>query len=169
MRQLNAPFDAPAPDQVTASDAQRIVAVAKTLANGATPGVFITVDEAGMPRSRWMTAVSLEDFPILYALTAPTSRKLEHLQNNPRVSWMFADETLDVVINLMGTARVVSDAETIKRAWRVVRNKTDTPLFRAGTANFGFSVIATEITQIECTVIRARFPKLHAPGSSQHN
>ena len=65
--------------------AEYVVDLAKKLADGTRPGVFATVDEQGMPHLRWMATLSLREFPRLYTITSPESRKIQHIRSNPNV------------------------------------------------------------------------------------
>jgi hypothetical protein len=77
-----------------AKHADYVIGLAKKLANGKRPGVLATVDEQGMPHLRWMATLSLKDFPLLYTITSPTSRKIQHIRRNPNVNWMFSNEEM---------------------------------------------------------------------------
>ena len=57
------------------NDRAEVLRMARQLLKGNHPGVLSTVDENGMPQSRWMATMSFEDFPNLYTLTAANSRK----------------------------------------------------------------------------------------------
>lgn len=134
------------------------------LADGTRPGVLATVDENGAPRLRWMETVSLKEFPHLYALTSPASRKVAHIRNNPRVSWMFTTESASMVVNLSGTATIVTDKAEICRVWRLIEDKSHAYFLNIDTAAEGVAVIDTQIEDIDCIVPRY---DLHYPPKKE--
>lgn len=140
-----------------------VIRLAKQLADGNRPGVLATVDEDGLPHLRWMSTLSLREFPQLYALTSPASRKVEHIRNHPKVSWMFTAEGSSMVVNLSGTARVVSDKNEINRVWSVIENKSNAFFLSLDTAADGVAVIETTIEDVECVVPRY---DLHYPAKA---
>lgn len=139
---------------------EHVIRLAKQLADGNRPGVLATVDHDGAPHLRWMSTLSLQEFPHLYALTSPASRKVAHIQRNPLVSWMFTTEMSSMVINLSGMAHVVIDKGEINRIWRLIENKTNAFFLSLDTMNDGVAVIDTIIEDVECIVPRydLRYP-----------
>lgn len=133
---------------------EHVIRLARQLADGTRPGVLATVDGDGMPHLRWMATLSLREFPHLYALTSPSSRKVEHIRANPKVSWMFTTEGSSMVINLSGTATIVSDKNEINRIWSVIDNKESAFFLSLDTEADGVSVIETMIEDVECVVPR---------------
>jgi general stress protein 26 len=139
---------------------EHVIRLARQLADGNRPGALATVDRDGQPHVRWMATLSLKEFPYLYALTSPNSRKVEHIRANPKVSWMFTTEGSTMVINLFGTAKVVTDKGAINRIWEVIENKSNAFFLNLDTAAEGVAVIETLIENIECVVPRydLRYP-----------
>ncbi len=133
---------------------EHVIVLAKQLADGNRPGALATIDREGKPHMRWMSTLSLQEFPCLYALTSPVSRKVEHIRANPNVSWMFTTESSSMVINLSGTASIVTDKNVINRIWRVIENKSNAFFLSLDTAADGIAVIETVIEDIECVVPR---------------
>lgn len=133
---------------------EHVVRLARQLADGNRPGVLSTVDSDGMPHLRWMATLSLQEFPHLYALTSPSSRKIDHIRHNPRVSWMFTTEASTVVINLSGTATVLTDKQAINRIWRLIENKSSAFFLALNTETEGIAVIDTLVENIECVLPR---------------
>lgn len=73
-------------------------------------GIFTTIDAKGKPRSRWMTPIFLPRLPgALYAVTSRNFRKIEQLDANPNVSWIFQSKSLDRIATVTGTASIVQD------------------------------------------------------------
>ncbi len=70
-------------------------------------GVFTTVDADGRPHSRYMGAAPMADgLSKLYTFSCRDSMKLLHLQENPHVSWSFADDRYDEAVSLTGRAAI---------------------------------------------------------------
>ena len=132
--------------------AEYVVELAKKLADGTRPGILATVDEHGMPHLRWMATLSLHDFPILYTITSPSSRKIQHIANNPHVSWMFSNEEMNVVVNIRGKARITEDLCKMQRVWKLLEDKSKAYFLSIATDGPGFAVIETEIEDIDCIV-----------------
>lgn len=135
-----------------AKHADYVIDLAKKLADGKRPGVLATVDENGMPHMRWMATLSLKDFPRLYTITSPTSRKIQHIRQNPNVNWMFSNEEMNVIVNLHGTARVEDDFGKMQRVWKLLTDKSKAYFLNIKGDGPGFAVIETEIEDIEATV-----------------
>jgi len=144
----------PDPFDKAKAQGEHVIRLAKQLADGSRPGVLATVDRDGLPHTRWMATLSMREFPHLYALTAPTSRKIEHIRYNPKVSWMFTNDGSSMVVNLYGTAKLVTDKSAINRIWEVVENKSSAYFLSLDTAAEGVAVIETMIENIECVVPR---------------
>lgn len=139
-------------DPETTRHAEYVVDLAKRLADGTRPGVLATVDEHGMPHLRWMATLSLHDWPLLYTITSPTSRKLEHIRQQPNVSWMFSNEEMNVVVNIRGKARIASDFGKMQKVWKLLEDKSKAYFLSIASDGPGFAVIETEIEEIDCIV-----------------
>lgn len=143
---------------------EHVIHLAKQLADGNRPGVLATVDREGRPHLRWMATLSLQEFPLLYALTSPASRKVEHIRANPKVNWMFTTEGSSMVINLSGTATVVEDKNIVNRIWRIIENKSNAYFLSLESETEGIAVIETLIEDMECVVPRY---DLHYPSKTE--
>ncbi len=124
----------------------------RRLIDGSHPGVLTTVDEGGCPHSRWMATLSFDDFPDIYTLTSPTSAKISQVAANPQVGWMFSDDDRSVVVNLLGRAEIVTDTCEIKRAWRIIQDKSHAYFLDHFAEGPGFAVLRTTIERIDCAV-----------------
>jgi general stress protein 26 len=133
-----------------AKHAEYVIDLAKKLADGKRPGVLATVDENGMPQLRWMATLSLQDWPLLYTITSPDSRKLQHINHNPSVSWMFSNEEMTVIVNIRGKARIVSDFGKMQHVWKLLEDKSKAYFLSIASDGPGFAVIETEIEDIDC-------------------
>jgi len=138
------------PNEEAAKHAEYVIDLAKKLAGGERPGVLATVDEHGMPHVRWMATLSLRDWPLLYTITSPASRKVQHIKRNPGVSWMFSNDELNIIINLRGKARISSDAGKMQQVWKLLEDKSKAYFLSIAADEAGFAVIETEIEEIDC-------------------
>jgi general stress protein 26 len=143
------------------------VDLAKKLADGKRPGVLATVDENGRPHLRWMATVSLQEYPLLYTITSPQSRKIEQINKNPNVSWMFSNDEMTVVVNISGKARIETDFAKINRVWKLLEDKSKAYFLSIATDGPGFAVIETEVEEIECVAAKYDFRVL-AQGGDIH-
>lgn len=135
-----------------AKHAEYVVDLAKKLADGKRPGILATVDEQGMPHMRWMATLSLHDWPLLYTITSPASRKIRHIVKNPQVSWMFSNEEMNVIVNIRGKAQMTNDSSKMQRIWKLLEDKSKAYFLSIASDGPGFAVIETEIQDIDCIV-----------------
>jgi general stress protein 26 len=140
------------PQKAATKHAEYVIDLAKKLADGKRPGVLATVDEHGMPHMRWMATLSLHDFPLLYTITSPDSRKIQHINHNPNVSWMFSNEEMNIIVNISGKARITEDFGKMQRVWKLLEDKSRAYFLSIASDGPGFAVIETEIEDIDCIV-----------------
>jgi general stress protein 26 len=140
------------PNKEAAKHAEYVIDLAKKMADGRRPGILATVDDHGMPHLRWMATLSLQDFPLLYTITSPASRKVRHINHNPNVSWMFSNEGMSVIVNLRGRARIATDSGKMQHVWKLLEDKSKAYFLSIATDGPGYAVIETEIEDIDCTV-----------------
>lgn len=141
----------------TVKHAEHVIDMAKRLADGKRPGVFATVDEHGMPHVRWMATLSLHDWPLLYTITSPNSAKIQHILRQPRVSWMFSNDEMNVIVNIRGKARIADDFGKMQRVWKLLEDKSKAYFLSLKNDGPGFAVIETEIEDIDCVVPKYDF------------
>ena len=148
---MNPSFDPLKPSREEAArHAEYVIDLAKKLADGTRPGVLATADEHGMPHMRWMATLSLRDWPLLYAITSPDSRKIQHIKRNSRVSWMFSNDELSIIINIRGKARIADDSGKMQQVWKLLEDKSKAYFLSIDAEGSGFAVIETEIQDVEC-------------------
>ena len=145
----SAPLLDPVPYRLDESD--DIMSVIRELVDGSHPGIFTTVDAEGYPQARWMSTLSCTDFPYLYTLTAPSSRKVQHVEQSGKAGWMFFNRDLSLVVNLFGTADVLRDGKSLKEVWNQIRDKKHAYFLKNCTEGPGCVVIRTHILRAECT------------------
>ncbi|CAN5289999.1 hypothetical protein BH23VER1_BH23VER1_05240 [soil metagenome] len=139
------------PESFDIEDSEDILGLAKTLVNGRHPGILTTVDADGVPRTRWMSTLAFDDFPVFYTLTAPDSRKVAQIRQHPAVSWMFSNHDLSLILNLSGTARVLTDPQTLKKVWQEAEDLSHAYFLERYSAPPGAAVIETTVEAIECS------------------
>ena len=138
-------------NSLTSEAKAKLLTEAKTLIDGTHPGVLCSADDNGTPQVRWMATFSFDEFPIFYALTGANSRKSGQIVRCPQVNWMFSNADLSLILNLVGTARVLTDTPTLKRVWQQVEDKSQAYFLNQYIKGAGFVVIETTVQRIECT------------------
>lgn len=138
-------------------DSDDLIGVIKNLIDGNHPGLLATVDEKNRPHARWMATFAFEQFPHIYTLTAPKSRKLAHIAFNPSVEWVFSNQDLSLILTLSGTARVLTETAAIKKAWRMVEDKSHAYFLNNFNEKPGFAVLETTVTEIACCIPQSGF------------
>ena len=104
-------------------------------------------------------------FPTCSLLTAANSRKVGQIQQHPIVQWMFSNHDLSFVVNLTGRADIfLRDAETMKRVWKQITDKSRAFFLGDTVEGPGFVVIHTKVEMIECTLPRKILRFLIDPG-----
>jgi general stress protein 26 len=131
----------------------QVINMTRQLLKSNNPGVLSTIDQSGFPQSRWMATMSFDDFPNLYTLTAANSRKVGQIREHPVVQWMFTDRDLSIVVNLTGRAEIfLRDAETMKRVWKQIVDKSRAFFMNNAVEGPGFVVIHTKVEMVECCI-----------------
>jgi len=170
MKPSSDPFKSPREE--AAQHAGYVIDLAKKLAGGERPGVLATVDEHGMPHVRWMATLSLSNWPLLYTITSPDSRKVQHIKRNPSVSWMFSNDELNIIINIRGQARIVADPGKMQEVWKLLEDKSKAYFLSIASDGAGFAVIETEIEDIDCILpkydIKFQAHNVDLTSSSKH-
>ena len=128
------------------------IGLSQQLMDGHHAGVLTTVNEYGRPHTRWMGTLSFCDFPRFYALTSPQGAKVAHIQCHPYVEWMFSNQDLTLVLNLSGSARILSDAASVKKAWSAMEDKSHAFFLQSYNEKPGFAVVETVVDCVECTL-----------------
>lgn len=130
-------------------DSEDIIGLVKGLVNGEHPGILCTIDRNGLPRARWMSTLDFKSFPVFHSLTAPGSRKVAQIREHPEVQWMFSNHDKSLIVNLTGTARILTEVRTLKRVWQEVVDKSRTYFLDQFAEGLGFVVIETTVSLIE--------------------
>jgi general stress protein 26 len=128
-----------------------VMGLINEMVNGQYPGLLQTIGLDGFPKARWMSTLSAEEFPLFYTLTSPESGKVKEIEANPRVTWMFFNQDLSLVIQMSGRARILRDTPTLKRIWRQAEDKSHAYFLKMYSPGLGFVVIETKIELVECS------------------
>jgi general stress protein 26 len=141
-------------------DAKNITRLAKKLINGFHPGLLNTIGIDGYPRSRWMAAFSSKRFPVFDALTTSDSQKVQEIEKCSRVSWMFFNLDLSLIISLTGIAHIVKDPLLINQVLRRIPDIAIGYFLKYANQTVGLALIETKIESIECNSPKnsLRFP-----------
>jgi len=122
----------------------------KEMLAGEYPGLLATIDENGVPQMRWMSTVSFEYLPNLFALTSPHSPKVAQIARNPMVSWMFFNVDLSLIVNLQGSAEILRDDVTIRSVWRTLSEERQRLFLDQYLNGERGVVIRTRVARIDC-------------------
>ena len=131
---------------------EQTVAAARKVIEQQLVGVFTTVDENQCPHSRWMAGVPDGDgLTTLLSLSARGARKLDQIDANPHVCWLFSDSHDDEVVTLVGQARRLEDANMAEPVWQRLGEATKKYAMNllSEPENLWFEGFETRITQIE--------------------
>lgn len=115
-------------------------------------GTLTTVDRDGQPHSRWMGASPIaEGLSKLYTLTGKRTRKLKHIERNPRVCWQFTAPNYEEVVKLTGEATVLSAPVVSQQVWDRLAQAARTYVMNvlSNQDNLEFVTIETQIDTVE--------------------
>lgn len=104
--------------QMVTAERDTLIAVARELMASARYCALITIDSTGYPQARAMEPFPPEDDMTVWFGTKRTSRKVQEIRNNPRVTLYYADCQGDGYLTISGTAQIVDDPEEKARCWR---------------------------------------------------
>lgn len=138
-------------DSQSLTDAQ-ILDNALKIVTHAFIGALTTVDQDAVPHSRWMGAATGNDgLARLYTLTGRSTRKIDHIENNPHVTWLFSSPHYSEVISLMGTAKLLDSPVVQQSVWDRLAECAQAYGMNAlsNTENLEFIVIETTVTSME--------------------
>ncbi|MEM9345741.1 MAG: pyridoxamine 5'-phosphate oxidase family protein [Planctomycetota bacterium] len=131
---------------------EQAIAAARKLIKTQIVGVLTTVDPNQVPHSRWMLgALPDEGLSPLLSLSARGARKLDHLDSNPNVCWLFSDDKDDEVVTLIGTMIRLETPDMAEPAWQGLSKAAEKYSMNllSEPENLWFEGLETTITQIE--------------------
>lgn len=131
---------------------EEVIAASKKVIESQIVGVLTTVDSDARPHSRWMLGAAGDDgLTSLLSLSARGARKLDHLNDNDNVCWMFSDEKRDEVVVLIGTMIRLESPNMAEPAWQRLDGaaKKYAMNLLSEPENLWFEGLETTVTQIE--------------------
>lgn len=131
---------------------EQVITAARKLIEQQLVGVLTTVDEEHCPHSRWMAGVPAgEGLTTLLSLSARGARKLDQIDTNPRVCWLFSDGHDDEVVTIIGTMRRLESPNMAEPVWQRLGEATRKYAMNllSEPENLWFEGLETKITQIE--------------------
>jgi PPOX class probable F420-dependent enzyme len=99
-----------------ADDASRIAA-ARRLIIETRYCALITIGEDGQPQARTIDPSPPDSRMVVWFATDSDSRKVRQIERDPRVTLYYFDDRSPGYVTLIGTARVVVDAEAKQKQW----------------------------------------------------
>jgi general stress protein 26 len=133
----------------TKEQREKILELWAELIQGSRIGTLTTASKLGEPHSAWMGTIAPRSFDRLITITAPDSRKVINILENPRVEWMFLDSKMARVLYLRGRARPLCDMREVEQAWRDLPDKSRAYFLQRPEQGMSFLPIETTIEQIE--------------------
>jgi general stress protein 26 len=127
------PAIAPAPQD----DASRIAA-ARRLMTRVRYCALITVGDDGHPQARTIDPSPPDARMVVWFVTNPATRKVRQIERDPRMTLYYFDEHSPGYVTVIGTAKVVADADAKQKSWL----EKWTPFYPGGAT----SAIVFEVT-----------------------
>ena len=117
---------------------EHILATARAIAATARYATLMTVANNAVPHGRIVDPLALDDDLTIHVATVATSRKVQEIARNPRVSLLYFDAAGGSYVTFSGRAAFVRDAAEKQRKWKPEWSPfypggpggTDTVLFR---------------------------------------
>ncbi len=131
---------------------EQVITAARRLIEQQLVGVLTTVDDNHCPHSRWMAGVpDGNGLATLLSLSARGARKLDQIDTNPRVCWLFSDSHDDEVVTLIGSMQRLETPDMAEPVWQRLGEATKKYAMNllSEPENLWFEGLETTITQIE--------------------
>lgn len=131
---------------------QEVLANCIKVVNNNYVGMLTTVDAQGQPYSRWMSSsLAANGIQRLYTLAGRKSRKMDHIQTNPNVCWVFSDEGHRNVVTLYGQATISTSGGLMQEVWDHLMDAARVYVMASlGNAeDIEYAVIDTHVERIE--------------------
>jgi len=94
-------------------DEQELLELAEELIRANPVGLLTTVDAEGRPHSRYMGAALGDGLNSVLAVSAKNARKLDQIDANAKVCWVFSTPHAEEVVTLLGKASVVEQTRAM--------------------------------------------------------
>ncbi len=79
---------------------------------------FITLDREETPRVRAMETMVPDEDMTTWFVTNPNSRKVQQIENNPKVTLYYLDNDLSGYVTIHGNAFLVNDQKQKEKLWK---------------------------------------------------
>ena len=103
--------------QDTVNDNEKIRVAALEMIHNSRYCALITLDESGQPQARTMEAFAPDTNLVVWFGTNKFSRKVGEINNDPRVTIYYGDDTGNGYVVLTGRAEIVDDPGEKKNRW----------------------------------------------------
>ncbi|HRJ73747.1 MAG TPA: pyridoxamine 5'-phosphate oxidase family protein [Terrimicrobiaceae bacterium] len=133
-------------------ECEDLAGLARQLIDGNHAGVLTTVGDDGAPRARWMATFAFNEFPKIRTLTSAASAKVRQIKRHAKVNWMFSNSDLSLIVNLAGTAEILTDSRSVKRALKEVTDTSHAFFLKNFSGSLDIVVIETTVDRIDCTL-----------------
>jgi general stress protein 26 len=105
-------------DPVAGTQRDSLIAAAREIMAASRFGALITLDESGHPRVRTMDPFPPDEDMVVWFGTNRRTRKVQEIENDPRVTLYYAAPEADGYVSVYGTARLVDDPDEKARRWK---------------------------------------------------
>ncbi|MAS95175.1 MAG: hypothetical protein CMO55_18415 [Verrucomicrobiales bacterium] len=130
------------------SPVQAAADVLNSIMTGQREAILSTVSSDGRPHATWMSTMTNDDISKIITLTSPDSHKVENIEFNPEVEWLFTAPNKRELVYLHGTAEIIRDVAKMKKAWQAVPNKQRAFFLNFFTSAPGYAVIETTVRKV---------------------
>jgi general stress protein 26 len=124
---------------------ERALQAARAIMEASAYCFLITVDAAGQPQARMMEPFAPQPDMTIWFGTHPRTRKVAEIRKNPRATVAYSDPQGAGYVTLLGTARIVDDADERRRHWKENWDE----FFPGGPAGRNFTLIEFKPSRIE--------------------
>lgn len=131
---------------------QEAIELASQIIDEAFVGIMSTVDDHYAPVSRLMGAVADEAGPHrLFSLSAKDTRKIQHLEKNPAICWLFGTPPYDSSVMLRGVGKRLETPVVPQPTWDRLADwaKPYAANVLTDDSHHAFSVIVSNIHTLE--------------------
>ena len=131
---------------------QEAIELASQIIDEAFVGIMSTVDDHHAPVSRLMGAVADEAGPHrLFSLSAKDTRKIQHLEKNPAICWLFGTPPYDTSVMLRGVGKRLETPVVPQPTWDRLADwaKPYAANVLTDDSHHAFSVIVSNIHTLE--------------------
>lgn len=131
---------------------QEAIELASQIIDEAFVGIMSTVDDHYAPVSRLMGAVADETGPHrLFSLSAKDTRKIQHLEKNPAICWLFGTPPYDTSVMLRGVGKRLETPVVPQPTWDRLADwaKPYAANVLTDDSHHAFSVIVSNIHTLE--------------------